>query len=77
MKIKKLGSGFSFSGNASLQRVRPDIELQPMAQMLGKLKDMGNWLLGKVGLSLDNFQTTKDPATGNVSIQFTQNPPPK
>lgn len=45
--------------------------------MLGKLKDMGNWLLGKVGLSLDNFQTTKDPATGNVSIQFTQNPPPK
>ncbi|ORM41315.1 Tetratricopeptide repeat protein 1 [Babesia sp. Xinjiang] len=39
-------------------------------QMLGKLKDLGNTLLGKVGLSLDNFKVNKDAATGSYNIQF-------
>jgi hypothetical protein len=29
-----------------------------------KLKGFGNTLLGKFGLSLDNFQMQKDPSTG-------------
>lgn len=41
-------------------------------EMLGKLKDLGNTLLGKFGMSLDNFQAQKDPATGNYSIKFQQ-----
>jgi len=54
--------------------------LQPLAtaqqekqkeEMMGKLKDLGNSFLGKFGMSLDNFKTTKDPSTGayNISMQ--------
>jgi hypothetical protein len=38
----------------------------------GKLKDLGNTLLGKVGLSLDNFKAVQDPGTGSYSISFQQ-----
>lgn len=31
---------------------------------------MGNSLLGKFGLSLDNFKMEKDPTTGNYSIKM-------
>mmetsp|Transcript_39571 Transcript_39571/g.88030 ORF Transcript_39571/g.88030 Transcript_39571/m.88030 type:complete len:249 (+) Transcript_39571:79-825(+) len=41
-------------------------------EMLGKLKDLGNSLLGKFGLSLDNFKAEKDPSTGGYNIQFKQ-----
>ena len=39
-------------------------------EMLGKLKELGNSLLGKFGMSLDNFKAVKDPATGSYSISF-------
>ena len=38
----------------------------------GKLKDLGNSVLGKFGMSLDNFKATKDPSTGAYSINFGQ-----
>jgi hypothetical protein len=38
----------------------------------GKLKDLGNSLLGKFGMSLDNFKAEQDPATGGYSIKFVQ-----
>ena len=38
----------------------------------GKLKDLGNTVLGKFGMSLDNFNAVKDPATGQYSINFKQ-----
>jgi len=40
------------------------------AEMMGKLKDFGNTILGKFGLSLDNFKATKDPTTGSYNISF-------
>uniref|UniRef100_A0A7S0WL98 Tetratricopeptide repeat protein 1 n=1 Tax=Pyramimonas obovata TaxID=1411642 RepID=A0A7S0WL98_9CHLO len=41
-------------------------------EMIDKLKDLGNSVLGNFGLSLDNFKATKDPNTGSYSINFQQ-----
>lgn len=40
-------------------------------EMLGKLKDMGNSLLGKFGLSIDNFKTQKNE-NGSYNISFSK-----
>ena len=42
------------------------------SEMLGKLKDMGNTILGKFGLSLNNFQMTPN-GQGGYSIQYNNN----
>ena len=36
----------------------------------GKLKDLGNMVLGKFGMSVDNFKAVKDPNTGSYSINY-------
>ncbi|TMW63774.1 hypothetical protein Poli38472_002715 [Pythium oligandrum] len=46
------------------------------AEMLDKLKGFGNTILGKFGLSTDNFQMVQDPNTGSYNINFVQNTPP-
>ncbi|KAL8209453.1 hypothetical protein R6Q57_006185 [Mikania cordata] len=55
------------------------VRLEPLAmekrekmkeEMLGKLKDMGNSILGRFGMSVDNFKAVKDPNTGSYSISF-------
>lgn len=57
----------------SISRVKPilsEVQEREKTQMLNKLKDLGNNILGKFGLSTDNFKAVKDPQTGNYSISF-------
>ena len=39
-------------------------------EMLAKLKDLGNSVLGRFGMSVDNFKAVKDPNTGSYSVSF-------
>ncbi|KAK9076778.1 hypothetical protein SSX86_005112 [Deinandra increscens subsp. villosa] len=64
---------------SNYQSRRTLVRLEPLAiekrekmkeEMMGKLKDMGNTILGKFGMSVDNFKAVKDPNTGSYSISF-------
>ena len=44
--------------------------LSVVVVVAGKLKEMGNSVLGRFGMSVDNFKTVKDPNSGSYSISF-------
>ncbi|CAI5742763.1 unnamed protein product [Hyaloperonospora brassicae] len=64
----------AMKGHERLKKVVHERQEKMKAEMLDKLKGFGNTILGKFGLSTDNFQMVQDPATGSYSINFQQNP---
>lgn len=61
----------------ALRDIPPKLEVAKnteMADMIGKMKDLGNGILKPFGLSTNNFQFVKDERTGGYSMNFNQNP---
>jgi tetratricopeptide (TPR) repeat protein len=58
------------SAVARLEPLAIEKQEKMKAEVLGKLKDLGNSILGRFGMSLDDFSAEKDPATGSYSIKF-------
>mmetsp|Transcript_38982 Transcript_38982/g.110408 ORF Transcript_38982/g.110408 Transcript_38982/m.110408 type:complete len:175 (-) Transcript_38982:490-1014(-) len=73
-KVVELDSSNS-AARATVKRLEPVVAEQReklKEEMMGKLKDLGNMVLGNFGLSVDNFKMVQDPNTGGYSINFQQ-----
>ncbi|XP_047310972.1 tetratricopeptide repeat protein 1-like [Impatiens glandulifera] len=77
--LKKVLELDESDGIDKMQASRTIQRLEPLAavkrekmkeEMIGKLKEMGNSVLGRFGMSVDNFKAIKDPNTGSYSISF-------
>lgn len=62
------------AAHARVKKIVEERQEKMKAEMMDKLKGFGNTILGKFGLSTDNFQMVQDPATGSYNINFSQNP---
>lgn len=74
-KVCELDGG-NKQAQAQVRRLEPLVEQKReklKEETLAKFKELGNMVLGKFGLSTDNFQTVKDPETGSYSVNFVQN----
>ncbi|RWR72703.1 tetratricopeptide repeat protein 1-like protein isoform X1 [Cinnamomum micranthum f. kanehirae] len=71
-KILELDSS-NVQARRGIQRLEPlaaEKREKMKEEMIGKLKEMGNSVLGRFGMSVDNFKAVKDPNTGSYSISF-------
>lgn len=55
---------------ARLEPLAAERQERMKAEVIGKLKELGNTILGRFGMSVDDFRAEKDPSTGSYSIKF-------
>jgi len=65
------GNAAAAAKEAKLQPVVEERREKMKEEMIGKLKELGNTVLGKFGLSVDNFKAVKGP-DGGYSLSFQQ-----
>lgn len=71
-KVVELNPG-NQQASSDIKRLEPVVaerREKMKEEMIGKLKDLGNSVLGRFGMSVDNFKAVKDPNTGSYSISF-------
>ncbi|GAA97779.1 uncharacterized protein L969DRAFT_83679 [Mixia osmundae IAM 14324] len=73
-KLSKLSKAPpSYTHIQRLQKLSDEARDKETAEMMTKLKGLGNSFLGKFGMSTDNFQFVKNEDTGGYSMNFNQN----
>jgi hypothetical protein len=53
-----------------LPRRIEEVQTREKEELLSQLKSIGNKILGKFGLSTENFKMQRDPNSGSYSINF-------
>lgn len=56
-----------------LERIHNEKMEEMKTEAMGKLKDLGNSILGNFGMSVDDFKFQQDPSTGSWSMNMGQN----
>ena len=70
-KVMELDPSFPKIGS-TVQRLERECEIKMNKlkdEAMGKLKDLGNSILGNFGMSLDSFKMTQDPNSGGWNIR--------
>eukprot|EP00921_Rhytidocystis_pertsovi_P015538 GHVQ01024698.1.p1 GENE.GHVQ01024698.1~~GHVQ01024698.1.p1 ORF type:complete len:216 (+),score=35.75 GHVQ01024698.1:300-947(+) len=78
-KAMELDDKLRIEHSENLKRIERESKEQfdkEKEEMMGKMKEFGNFLLGKVGLSTDNFKMEQNES-GSYNIKFEQNGSPK
>ena len=72
IKFRNIGLLTKFHIEWQLETTVKERQEKMKAEMLEKLKGFGNSILGKFGMSTDNFKMVQDPKTGGYNISFQQ-----